>query len=58
VSIAGIDWEELAQCVQAHREFRRTRAEIVRTCAEMIETVDKLGRSRRISVEEMRRAWR
>ena len=58
VSIAGIDWEELALYVQANREFRRTRAEIARTCAELMETVDQLGNSRRISLDELRRASR
>ncbi len=51
VSMAGIDWEELTQCVRAHREFRGTRAAIVRTCAELIETVDTLGKLRRISLD-------
>lgn len=55
VSMAGIERGELAQCVQAHQEFRKARAEMVRTHVQLMKVVDRLGKLRRISPDELRR---
>jgi hypothetical protein len=56
--LTGVDREELALCVEAYRELRRVRAEMVRTFGEMLKQADKLERLREIGLERLKRRGR
>jgi hypothetical protein len=56
--LTGVDREELSQHVGVYREFRRVRAEMVRTFDELLRQVDKLERLREIGLERLRRRGR
>lgn len=56
VPLAGLDLAEVARRVEAYRQWREARAQIVRNIEEMLEVVDELGRLRTTPVERLRRA--
>ena len=56
MSLVGLDVAEVSRGVEASRHWRRTRTQIVRTFAEVLEAVDQLGRLRTVPVERLRRA--
>lgn len=55
MSLAGFDEEEVSRGVDAFRQWKRARAQIVRAFAELLEAVDHLGRLRTVDVESLRR---
>ena len=50
VSLKDINLDRLAECVDNYRGFRKTRAEIVTTCALLLKAVDRLGKLREIEL--------
>ena len=56
VPLTALDVAEVARQVEAYRQWREARAQIVRSFAEMLEAVDDLGRLRTVTVEGLRRA--
>lgn len=56
--LAGVDREELSRHVGAYRELRRVRAEMARTCGELLKQVDRLEHLREINLERLKRRER
>lgn len=54
VPLSGVDRAKLLKCVDIYREFRKTRAEMVKTFNEMLVEVDQLERLREIRIERLR----
>jgi len=56
VPLRGLDLAEVGRHVEAYRQWRQARAQIVQSFEAMLETVDDLGRLRTVTVEGLRRA--
>lgn len=55
VSLAGLDLGEVQGQVEAYRQWRQARAQMVQEFTEVLEAVDEMGRLRTVAVERLRR---
>jgi hypothetical protein len=56
--LTGVDREELSRYVDAYRELRRVRAEMVCSFGELLKQVDRLERLREIDLDALKRRGR